>query len=67
MERKEMVKELNALTREVKDLRVKLEKLEAHEGDDGTKEDIDGQVSLQDVIAAKRQRMIELDKLVYPK
>jgi len=65
--RRALVKELNLLTRELQGLGARLEKLEAHEGDDGCPEDVDAQCSLIDLIAAKNLRLKELRRIVYPK
>jgi hypothetical protein len=67
MDRKEMLCEYNLLRTEVQELSRRLAKLEAHEGEDGTKEDIATQCSLVDEIAAKSRRISELRSLIYPK
>ena len=65
-ERQLKVREYNALRREVAALSARLEKMEAHEGDDGCPEDVEGQCQLGDQIAAKQRRVRELKKEIYP-
>lgn len=67
LERRAKVKEYNELRRAVADLASRLEKLEAHDGDDGTPEDVDAQVRLVDEIDAKRRRISELKLEIYPR
>lgn len=65
--RRLLVREYNTLREEIKTLSKKLEKMEAHEGEDGTPEDQDGQCSLVETIAAKQRRVSELKSIIYPK
>jgi len=65
-ERRKMVREVNDLRNEVRILEKKLRRLEEHEGDDGTKEDIDAQCALVDNIAEKNRRIASLRKALYP-
>lgn len=67
IERRKLVGEYNGLRNEVRELQKKLDKMEAHEGEDGTPEDVDEQCALVDVIAAKSRRIAELRKIIYPK
>lgn len=64
--RRAKVREYNVLRREVQDLRAKLERMEEHEGDDGTPADIDGQCRLVEEIASKTRRITELKREIYP-
>lgn len=66
-QRRALVRELNELNNECKALDKKLARMEAHEGEDGTPEDVDAQCALVDEIAAKRRRIVELRKTLYPK
>jgi hypothetical protein len=67
MDRREMLGEISKLKNEIVEMQKRLDKMEAHEGEDGTPEDVDGQCKLVDEIAAKSRRMWELRRLVYPK
>ena len=60
------LREYNLLREELKTLTRKLERMEAHEGDDGTAEDIDGEVKLVEEIAEKTRRLRTLRKEIYP-
>lgn len=66
-ERDALVREYNGLKLEREAMNKKLEKMEAHEGEDGTPEDIDGQCQLVDAIAVKDRRLAEIRKVLYPK
>lgn len=66
-QRREWLREHSRLKNEVQQQRKQLEKMEAHEGEDGTAEDVAGQCALVDEIAAKQRRMSELHKMIYPK
>ena len=65
-ERDALVSEYNALRRESALLQAKLEKMEAHEGDDGRPEDVEGQLKLQDEIRVKDLRISAIRKIIYP-
>ena len=64
-ERQAKVRRLNALTREVRELDARLKTLEAHDGADGSQEDIEGQCVLVDEIAQKRREIAALRREVY--
>lgn len=66
-ERRKLVAEYNALRTEVQRLSDRLERLEAHEGEDGTHEDIAGQCALVEEIAQMRRRIAALRAVIYPK
>lgn len=63
---RKLVGELNRLQRELRDDQKRLEKMEAHEGEDGIPEDIDGQLLLIEQMRVKQLRVRELRKVVYP-
>jgi hypothetical protein len=66
-DRRALLREYNGMRTACQELTKKLERLEAHEGDDGCAEDVDAQCKLVDEIAAKRRRCTELHKQIYPK
>lgn len=65
-DRRVWLREYNTLRGEVQEQRKQLKKLEAHEGEDGTAEDVDAQCALVDAIGVKERRIAELRKLIYP-
>ncbi len=61
-----LVREYNGLREQAKTMERKLERMEAHEGDDGTPEDVAGQCALVDELATVRRRIVELRGQIYP-
>lgn len=64
--RRLLVRELNTLQAELRVMQKQLEKMEAHEGDDGTPEDVEGELKLIEEIRNKTLRVRELRRVIYP-
>lgn len=63
----DLVRSNNRLSRELQAMREQLEKLEQHDGGDGSAEDIDAQVKLIEEIHAKQKELGAVRSALYPK
>lgn len=62
---RDKIREYNLLRKELQQDQERLARMEAHEGDDGTPEDVAGQCRLVDEIAEKTRRVRVLRRELY--
>ena len=66
LERRALIRKYNELRKALEAKETKLARMEAHEGEDGIPEDVEGQCALVDAIGIQRREYYAVKKQLYP-